>query len=127
MNPPAAMAKHTAAASAKSKQPSFSGFELREGCCGQFMPAAETHPPARTLLVVRTGASVAELSNAAHFHAIALNQILATHQVRVNNSNIEISARPSHPYLESQPCRGSVSSCPLQSSPGRLRQERSSS
>ena len=25
------------------------------------MPAAETHPPARTLLVVRTGASVAEL------------------------------------------------------------------
>src|SRR5207245_8669094 len=42
-----------------------SGLELREGCCGQFLPAAETHPPARTLLVVRTGASVTELSDAA--------------------------------------------------------------
>jgi len=76
MNPPAAMAKHTAAASAKSKQLSFSGFELREGCCGQFLPAAETHPPARTLLVVRTGASVTELSNAAHSRCITLNRIL---------------------------------------------------
>src|SRR6267143_2271361 len=84
MNPPAAMAQHTAAASAKSKQPSFSGFELREGCCGQFLPAAETHPPARTLLVVRTGASVTELSNAAHSRCITRNRILARRPLRVN-------------------------------------------
>jgi hypothetical protein len=38
---------------------------LREGCCGQFWPAAETHPPAGTLLVVRTGASVAEIEGSA--------------------------------------------------------------
>src|SRR5256885_1942572 len=54
--------QHTAAVSAKSKQRCSDGLELREGCCGQFLPAAETHPPARTLLMVRTGASVAELA-----------------------------------------------------------------
>src|SRR5260370_3464538 len=55
------------------------------------MLAAETHPPARTLVVVRTGASVAELSNAALPRSIALNQILATSPVRVNNRNIRVA------------------------------------
>src|SRR5712692_9238956 len=71
----------------------LSGLELREGCCGQFMPAAETHPPARTLLVVRTGASVAELSDAALPRSIALNQILATRPVRVNPRNTSVAAQ----------------------------------
>src|SRR5207245_10980417 len=53
--------QHTAAVRAKSKQRCSDGLELREGCCGQFLPAAETHPPARTLLMVRTGASVAQI------------------------------------------------------------------
>src|SRR5437899_3609006 len=80
--------QHTAAVRAKSKQRCSDGLELREGCCGQFLPAAETHPPARTLLMVRTVASVAELANAALPHSIALNQILATRPVRVNTQTI---------------------------------------
>ena len=54
----------------------------------QLTPAAETNPPARTLLMVRTGASVGELSNTAHSLDIALDQILETAPVRVNPRNI---------------------------------------
>jgi hypothetical protein len=56
------------------------------------MTTAETHPPARTLLVVRTGASVDEMSDAAHLRSIALNQILATGWVLVNPRNIRTVA-----------------------------------
>jgi hypothetical protein len=64
MNPPAAMTEHTATASAQIETPLvLVDLNLREGCCGQFMQTAETHPPARTLLVVRTGASTFELSS----------------------------------------------------------------
>ncbi len=37
------------------------------------MQAADKHPPARTFLVVRTGTSVAELSDAVQSRVIALN------------------------------------------------------
>ncbi len=39
----------------------------------QLTPAAETNPPARTLLMVRTGASMAELSNAEQLLGSTLN------------------------------------------------------
>ena len=57
------------------------------------MPAAETHPPARTLLVVRTGASVAELSDAAQSRGTALSKILPTDSVRVNLRIIRVATR----------------------------------
>jgi hypothetical protein len=85
------MTQHTAAARAKVKNAFVSGLELREGRCGQFIPAAETHPPAGTLLVVRTGASVAELGDAALPRSITLNQILAARPVRVNTRNIRVA------------------------------------
>jgi|SRR5216684_8169818 len=98
MNPPAAIARHTAAASAKSNIIRSSGLELREGCCGQFLPTAETHPPARTLLVIRTGTSVAELKVPAVARKLSsLN--LSDGLIVVNTRN------PKPEHLGSQPTR----------------------
>jgi len=57
-------------------------MELREGCCGQFLPAGR-HTRPENLLVVRTGASVAELKAPA-LRGNPLRQILATLPVPVN-------------------------------------------
>jgi pimeloyl-ACP methyl ester carboxylesterase len=82
------------------------------------MPAAEIHPPARTLLMVRTGASVAELSNTARPRSITLNQILATrpspsqHSQDPEGTRLQCQHRPeSYDIVGGRRCGYEANSC----------------